>query len=83
MSTRPGRVDAERDRLLTGLFPSPWLRETAATVGFVRRQRKIDPVTFLWVLVLGFGTGVQRRSRLAPAGLGNRLGGYPRALGLL
>ncbi|MDA8192638.1 MAG: hypothetical protein M0Z53_01380 [Thermaerobacter sp.] len=60
MSTMPGRVDAERDRLLTGLLPSPWLRETAATVGLVRRQRQIDPVTFLGVLVLGFGTGVQR-----------------------
>ena len=48
MSTMPGRVDAERDRLLTGLFPSPWLRETAATVGLVRRQRQIDPVTPFW-----------------------------------
>ena len=60
MSTMLGRVDAERDRLLTGLFASPWLRETAATVGLVRRQRQIDPVTLLGVLVLGFGTGVPR-----------------------
>ena len=48
------------ERLLTDLFPSEWIRQTAGTVGFVRRRRTIDPVTFLWVLILGFGTGVSR-----------------------
>ncbi len=48
------------ERLLTDLFPSEWIRQTAGTVGFVRLRRTIDPVTFLWVLVLGFGTGVSR-----------------------
>ena len=62
MPARSGRVDApERDRLLTGLLPSPWLRETAATVSFVRRPRQIDPVTFLGGWVVGFGTGVPQR----------------------
>ena len=42
------------------MFPADWLRTTATAVGFVQRQRKIDPVTFFWVLVLGFGVGVQR-----------------------
>ena len=34
--------------------------QRAARAGFVQRNRKIDPVTFFWVLVLGFGVGVQR-----------------------
>ncbi len=60
----PGRVDAsERDRLRMGRFPSAWLRETAATVGWGHRQRKLAPVT-CGGLGLGFGTGVQRRLAL-------------------
>jgi len=42
------------------MFSPEWLRDTAAKVGFVQRNRKIDPVTFFWVVVLGFGVGVQR-----------------------
>ena len=26
----------------------------------MKRQRKIDPVSFFWTLVLGFGTGIER-----------------------
>ena len=29
-------------------------------VWYIQRNRKIDPVTFFWVVVLGFGVGVQR-----------------------
>ena len=28
--------------------------------GHVERNRKIDPVVLFWILVLGFGTGMQR-----------------------
>jgi len=45
---------------LNDMFSPDWLRDTAAKVGFIKRVRKIDPVTFFWVVVLGFGTGVQR-----------------------
>lgn len=56
----PTRLDVTHDevqRLLADLFPAAWLLETAREVGFVRRFRKIDPVAFFWVLVLGFVTG--------------------------
>jgi IS4 transposase len=42
------------------MFSPEWLRETAAKVGYVQRERKIDPATLFWVLVLGFGVGAQR-----------------------
>lgn len=50
----------EIENVLNKMFSPQWLRETAARVGYVQRHRKIDPVTFFWVLVLGFGVGVQR-----------------------
>ena len=37
------------ENLLLQMFPDDWLRTAAADVGFVQRQRKIDPVTFFWV----------------------------------
>lgn len=55
--TRRDVAPDEVERLLTELFPAEWLLETAREVGCVRRIRKIDPVAFFWVLVLGFGTG--------------------------
>lgn len=42
------------------MFSPEWLRDTASKVGFIKRNRKIDPVTFFWVVVLGFGVGMQR-----------------------
>jgi len=42
------------------MFSPEWLRDTAAKVGYVQRSRKIDPATLFWILVLGFGAGVQR-----------------------
>ena len=42
------------------MFSPEWLRDTATKVGFIQRNRKIDPVTFFWVVVLGFGVGMQR-----------------------
>ncbi len=40
---------------LTRLFPESFFRKTAVETGFVKRNRKIDPVIMFWVVVLGFG----------------------------
>jgi putative transposase len=47
----------ERD--LNAAFPPEWLRKTAVETKFVERERKIDPVVFFWVLVMGFGVKLQ------------------------
>lgn len=61
MASLPGSGNPRQiEQLLNDMFPADWLRETASAVGCVQRQRKVDPVTFFWVLVLGFGVGVQR-----------------------
>jgi len=41
-------------------FPDRLLREWARETGVVKRQRKVDPVTFFWTLVCGFATGGDR-----------------------
>ena len=48
------------EEMLHEMFSPDWLRETASRVGFIKRNRKIDPVALFWVLVLGFGVGVER-----------------------
>ncbi len=45
---------------LSHLFSSEWLRDTAKETGFIKRERKIDPVLMFWTLVLGFGVQLQR-----------------------
>ena len=50
----------EIENVLNKMFSPEWLRDTATKVGFIQRNRKIDPVTFFWVVVLGFGVGMQR-----------------------
>ena len=40
-----------------------FLRNLARKPGFIKRLRKIDPVTFFWVLVLGFGVDFLRSIR--------------------
>ncbi|NPV72361.1 MAG: IS4 family transposase [Pelotomaculum sp.] len=61
MAPIPGKINPyEIENVLNKMFSPEWLRDTAAKVGFVQRNRKIDPVTFFWVVVLGFGVGVQR-----------------------
>jgi hypothetical protein len=57
----PGKINPfEIENVLNKMFSPEWLRDTATKVGYVQRNRKIDPVTFFWVVVLGFGVGVQR-----------------------
>jgi putative transposase len=48
------------EKILNKMFSPEWLRTTAANVGYVKRQRKVDPAIMFWILVLGFGVGVQR-----------------------
>ena len=35
---------------LTELFPEKFIRSIAVETGFVKRERKIDPVIMFWVL---------------------------------
>lgn len=50
----------EIEKSLNQLFSPEWITETAKKVGFVIRDRKIDPVVFFWTLVLGFGVSMQQ-----------------------
>ena len=45
------------------MFPEDFLRNIARKTGFIKRLRKIDPVTFFWVLVLGFDVDFLRSIR--------------------
>lgn len=42
------------------MFSVKWLREAAKRTGFIKRERKITPEVFFWVLVLGYGPFLQR-----------------------
>jgi putative transposase len=53
---RPGEVEEALVRLL----PSEKIVEFARETGFVKRERKIRPIPFLWVLVLDFGVELHR-----------------------
>ena len=57
----PGNLDPHMvEKTLYKMFAPEWLRDTAKRVGYVQRRRKVDPFILFWVLVLGFGAGVQR-----------------------
>ena len=61
MAPLPANIDPhEIEKTLNKMFSPEWLRDTAAKVGYVQRSRKIDPAVLFWILVLGFGVGVQR-----------------------
>lgn len=45
---------------LEQLFPTETVQEISLSTGFVERERIVHPVPFLWSLVLGFGTYLQR-----------------------
>ena len=45
---------------MNSLFPADFIRKTAKETGAFVRERKIDPVTMFWVLVLGFGVSLER-----------------------
>ncbi len=46
-------------RDLATLLPEDRVRDLARSTGLVKRERKIDPVAMLWVLILGFGVRLQ------------------------
>ncbi len=61
MTPLPSNLDPhEVERALNKMFPPEWLRDTPKRVKYVQRERKVDPVILFWILVLGFGVGVQR-----------------------
>jgi putative transposase len=53
---RPGEVEEALARLL----PSDRIDQFARETGFVRRERKVNPIALLWVRVLGFGGELDR-----------------------
>ena len=61
MVSLPDNLDPrEVEKTLNKIFSPDWLREAAKRVKYVQRERKVDPVILFWILVLGFGVGVQR-----------------------
>jgi len=42
------------------MFSVAWLRETAKRTNFIKRERKIHPEVFFWVISLGYGVSLQR-----------------------
>lgn len=48
------------EKELSDMFPVDWLRARARETGLIKRSRKIDPVILFWVLVIGYGTFLQR-----------------------
>ena len=48
---------------LVQMFSQEFLRDLARKTEFIKRQRKIDPVQFFWVLILGFGVDFIRSIR--------------------
>ena len=46
---------------LCHLFPSTWLEAQARPTGMVQRQRKVNPISLFWTLVLSFGIGKEHR----------------------
>ncbi len=50
----------EVEDALTRLLPSEMIEQFARETGFVRRERKVHPVAFLWVLLLDFGVELHR-----------------------
>jgi len=51
---------SEVEEVLSSTLPSERLWALSRATGFIRRKRKIDPVAFVWTLVLGFCVGSTR-----------------------
>lgn len=61
MAPLPSNTDPHTlEKTLIRMFSPEWLRDTAKRVKYVQRERKVDPFILFWILVLGFGAGVQR-----------------------
>ena len=46
---------------LCHLFPSEWLEAQARETALVQRQRKVNPISLFWTLILSFGIGKDHR----------------------
>ncbi len=57
---------------LVQMFPEEFLRKLARKTGLIKRLRKIYPVIFFWVLILGFGVDFLRPSEHLNAGTGSK-----------
>lgn len=64
----------QAEEALTRLLPSKTIDQFARETGFIERERKVQPVAFLWVLVLHFGTRLTRRLAELKKGYDQRLG---------
>jgi len=61
LASLPGNLDPQMlEKTLIRMFSPEWLRDTAKRAKCVQRERKVDPFILFWILVLGFGAGVQR-----------------------
>lgn len=47
-------------KALKSLFPPDKIQEIGRTSGYIKRNRKVDIVYFLWGLILGFGINLER-----------------------
>jgi IS4 transposase len=50
----------EEARVIADFLPKDRIREIARSTGLVKRERTVDPVAMLWILILGYGVSVQR-----------------------
>lgn len=51
---------SEVEAVLSSTLPAERVQELSRECGFIKRQRKIDALAFVWTLVLGFGVGDTR-----------------------
>lgn len=56
----PEAIVLEQFARLSRDLPAEFLRDLAQTTKFAQRIKKIDPALFVWNLVFGFGTSLQR-----------------------
>lgn len=61
---RPPRVaGAKMDDLVDAMddmFPDEFVKQIAKETGFIKRERKIDPIAFLWVMILNYCVDAQQ-----------------------
>ena len=62
----------EVEHALNLLLPSEAIERFARETGFVRRERTIRPVAFLWTLILDFGVELHRHLEELRAGYAER-----------
>ena len=75
MAPIPGKINPfEIENVLNKMFSPEWLRDTATKVGYVQRNRKIDPVTFFLGRSARFWSWSAAYPRLIKKGLRDSIG---------